>query len=228
MTILTKLLIIAITWVTLFLLYSIQRFLIKDGSLSHSPKIFLSNVSVPAKPPGTLLSKAGVLFVFAVNILTIIIILISAFSASIDQYLEGVKVDLTLLVNIVGSILFVIGNIWGFFAMAFNPNYTPLYHVPPQQFILATQGPYRIIRHPRYTAEAFLNIALFLFTDIWLPVLGLIGWIAIYHQARAEENFLMSLATEEYGEYRQRTGMFFPKPGRKHMVELSRGMWNHH
>lgn len=219
MTLLTKLLIIAITWAALFLLYSLQRFLIKDGFLSHSPKIFLSNSPDPAKAPGTLLSKVGVLFVFAVNILTITLLLISAFSDLVDQYLVQVKIDLPLWVNIIGSILFVTGNIWGFFAMAFNPNYTPLYHVPPSQFILATQGPYRIIRHPRYAAEAFLNIALFLFTGLWLPVLGLIGWVAIYHQARAEENFLMALANKEVGEYRQRTGMFFPKLGRKNTVE---------
>ena len=219
MTIQNKLLIIAITWATLFVLYSIHRFLIKDGFLSHSSKIFLSNVSVPVKSPGPLLSKVGVLFVFAVNIITIILILISALSSSIDQYLVLVKVNLPLWANIVGSMLFVIGNIWGLFAMAFNPNYTPLYKVPPQQFILATQGPYGIIRHPRYASEAFLNIALFLFTGIWLPLLGLIGWVAIYHQACAEENYLMALAAKEYGEYRKKTNMFFPKPRRKHTVE---------
>ena len=219
MTIQNKLLIIAITWATLFVLYSINRFLIKDGVLSHSSKIFLSNVSVPAKPPGTLLSKVGVLFVFAVNIITIILILISALSSSIDQYLVLVKINLPLWANIVGSMLFVIGNIWGLFAMAFNPNYTPLYNVPPQQFILATQGPYGIIRHPRYASEAFLNIALFLFTGIWLPLLGLIGWVAIYHQAHAEENYLMALAAKEYGEYRKKTNMFFPKLRRKRTVE---------
>jgi protein-S-isoprenylcysteine O-methyltransferase Ste14 len=219
MTIQNKLLIIAITWATLFVLYSIKRFLIRDGLLTHSSKVFLSSASAPAKPPGTILSKVGVLFVFAVNIITIILLLIDALSSSIDQYLVLAKVNLPLWANIIGSMLFVIDSIWGFFAMVFNPNYTPLYKVPPQQFILATQGPYGIIRHPRYASEAFLNIALFLFTGIWLPLLGLIGWVAIYQQALAEENYLMALAVKEYGAYRKKTNMFFPKPRRKHTVE---------
>lgn len=45
----------------------------------------------------------------------------------------------------------------------------------------------------------------------WLPLLGLLGWIAIYDQARAEEEILMMLAGEKYEKYRQRTGMFFPR-----------------
>jgi protein-S-isoprenylcysteine O-methyltransferase Ste14 len=219
MTSQNKLLIIAVTWLALFVLYSIDRLLIKGGLRTRSTKGSLTRASVPAKPPGTHLSKVGVLFVFAVNIITIILLLISALSLSIDPYLDWAKVNLPLWANVAGSVLFVIDNIWGYFAMVFNPNYTPLYRVPPQQFILATQGPYAIIRHPRYAAEAFLNIALFLFTGIWLPLLGLIGWAAIYHQARAEENYLMALAAKEYGEYRKKTGMFFPKPRRKHPVE---------
>jgi protein-S-isoprenylcysteine O-methyltransferase Ste14 len=219
MTIQSKLLIIAITWATLFVLYSINRFLFKDRLLPRSSKVFLSNRFAPAKAPGTILSKVGVLFVFAVNIITIILFLIDTLSSSINQSLVLLKVNLPLWATVVGSILFVIDNIWGFLAMVFNPNYTPLYTVPPQQFVLATHGPYGIIRHPRYASEAFQNITLFLFTGIWLPLLGLIGWVAIYHQARAEENYLMALAAKEYGEYRKRTNMFFPKLRRKHTVE---------
>jgi protein-S-isoprenylcysteine O-methyltransferase Ste14 len=204
-----ELLIIALTWVVLFVLYSAIRFLLKDRLLTHSTKIYLPNAPAPAKPPGTLFSKIGVLFVFAVNIITIILVLVDALSSSIGQSLMLVKVNLPYWVQGTGSLLFVIGILWGFFAMIFNPTYTPLYKVPPQPFILATQGPYAIIRHPRYAAEAFLNIALFLFTGIWLPLFGLIGWIAIYHQARAEENYLMAVAAKEYGEYRKKTRMFF-------------------
>ncbi|PKO16181.1 MAG: hypothetical protein CVU39_09140 [Chloroflexi bacterium HGW-Chloroflexi-10] len=211
MTSQTKLLIVAMTWATLFVLYSINRFLIRGRHLTRPSKVFLSSESLSAKPPGTLPSKVGVLFVFIVNIITIILLLIDALSSSIDPYLAPVKVSLPLWVNVAGSILFVIDEIWGFFAMVFNPNYTPLYKVPPHQFILATQGPYGLMRHPRYASEALLNIALFLFTGIWLPLIGLIGWVAVYHQARAEENYLMMLAEKEYGEYRKKTNMFFPK-----------------
>ena len=156
------------------------------------------------------MSKLGVLFVFMVNILTILLTALDAISALPNHSLINMKVNLPQWVNIVGSLLFVIGTLWGFYAMIFNPTYTPLYKWPPGKFVLATQGAYRTTRHPRYAAEALLNTSLFLFTGIWLPLLGLIGWLAIYHQAKAEEDYLMTLAPKEYGEYRQQTNMFFP------------------
>lgn len=214
-----KLLIVAITWAVLFLLYSINRFLLKNTFLKNFTKINRPLVSNLSKPPGTILSKIGVLFVFGINIITILILIIDSLPSSINQYFVVLKVDFPLWVNIIGSVLFVIDDIFGFFAMVFNPNYTPLYKIPPQEFILATQGPYRLIRHPRYTVEAFLNIALFLFTGIWLPMLGLIGWIAIYHQVLSEEGYLMTLAAKEYTEYRNKTNMFVPKFQRKQSIK---------
>lgn len=220
MTSQNQFLIVGITWAVLFVLYSIERFLLRDKLSNHISKGRLVNVpGRAAKPPGTLLSKVGVLFVFVVNIVSIMLLLIAALTSSPGQSLALVKVNLPLWVNAVGGMLFVADTIWGFFAMVFNPNYTPLYSAPPQQFVLATRGPYGITRHPRYTSEAFLNIALFLLTGIWLPLLGLIGWIAIYRQACAEENYLMMLAGKEYGEYRKKTGMFFPKLGGKRLIE---------
>jgi len=43
------------------------------------------------------------------------------------------------------------------------------------------------------------------------PYARLAGVVAIYDQARAEEEILMMLAGEKYEKYRQRTGMFFPR-----------------
>lgn len=216
-----KLSIIAVTWTTLFVLYSINRFLTRGGFLKPSAKILLSSISIPGKAPGTLFSKAGVLLVFLANIASVFLLMVDVLSSATHPTLALVKVDLPLWTNIAGSILFVMNTLWGFFAMIYNPTYTPLYRLPPDQFILATQGPYSRIRHPRYASEAVLNIVLFLFTGIWFSLLGLIGWAAMYYQARAEENYLMALAAKEYGEYRQKTGMFFPKLRRKQQMEHS-------
>ncbi len=207
----TQALIIIVTWGILLLLYALNRYLVKDRLIRRSPKVFLSSEANRAINPGLPLNKYGVIFVFAVNIITFVIIFATAISPSLSLNLALLNVKLPLWTNILGSILFVIDYLWGFFALIYNPNYTPLYKSPPNQFILATQGPYSILRHPRYTSEALLNIALFLFTGIWLPLLGLIGWAAIYYQARAEESYLMRLVPKEYGEYRTKTGMFLPK-----------------
>jgi protein-S-isoprenylcysteine O-methyltransferase Ste14 len=204
-------LIVVVTWGILLILYVLSRYLLKDSLVRYSTQILLLSRPNQANKPGTLLSKTGVLFVFMVNIITFFIMFAAALTPAIDPNLAWIKLDLPLWINILGSILFLIDYIWGLFALIFNPNYTPLYKSPPSHLILATRGPYGIIRHPRYASEAFLNIALFLFTGIWLPLLGLIGWIAIYSQACAEEGYLMEVAPDEYGEYRKKTGMFFPK-----------------
>jgi len=122
-----------------------------------------------------------------------------------------ISVDLPPWVNFSGSILFVLDAVWGLLALLFNPNYTPMFQPMKKQFLLATRGPYAVMRHPRYAAEIWLNVILFLFTGIWLPLLGALGWVAMYYQARAEENLLAALAGEEYDRYRQSTGMFFPR-----------------
>ncbi len=121
------------------------------------------------------------------------------------------KVNLPPWVHVLGGILFVINMVWGLLALLFNPNYTPMFQPMREQFLLARRGPYAVVRHRRYAGEAWLNVVLFMFTGIWLPLLGALGWIAMYHQARAEEEVLITLAGQEYEEYCQRTGMFFPR-----------------
>jgi protein-S-isoprenylcysteine O-methyltransferase Ste14 len=209
-------LVILLTWGVLLLLYGFNKFLIKDKLLTQITTIARPTLHEPTKPPGSLFSKAGLLFVFVVNIFTIILLFVEALSPQKSHLMELVKLSLPLWANIIGCGLFVLGTIWGFFAMIFNPNYTPLYKLPPQEFILATQGPYKITRHPRYAAEALLNISLFLMTGFWLPLLGVLGWVAMFHQAKAEERYLMALAPTEYGEYRKSTNMFLPITFGKH------------
>ncbi len=206
-----QLLIIALTWAPLFVLYSINRFFLKNRFLKRSSTIILPNQPVGVKPPGTFLTQVGALSVFAVNILTIFLVIIAAVPTPICQYVAVVRLDLPLWVQITGSVLFMLNNIWGSLTMIYNPNYTPLYSRPPQGSVLATHGPYALIRHPRYACEALQNLVLFLFTGFWLPLLGLIGWAGMCQQARAEEDYLMRLVPKEYGEYRERTGMFFLK-----------------
>ena len=119
--------------------------------------------------------------------------------------------DLPLWVKATGSVLFVLYSLWGLLVLFYNPNYTPLYKSLQGKYIIVTEGPYRLVRHPRYAAAALGNLIFFLFTGVWLSLLGLLGWPAIYAQGKAEEEFLLALAPEAYGDYHRRTGMFFPR-----------------
>ncbi len=203
--------IIIATWVALLVFLLASRNVVKRYFLEGTTNIRVSDASGQANKPGSSLSQIGALFVFAANIATFALIFTATISPPAVQRLDWISVDLPPWVNFLGSILFVLDAVWGLLALLFNPNYTPMFQPMKKQFLLATRGPYAVVRHPRYAGEIWLNVILFLFTGIWLPLLGALGWVAMYYQARAEENLLAALAGEEYDRYRQSTGMFFPR-----------------
>ena len=207
----TESIIILTTWAALLVFLPSSRNFVKQRFLKDAPKFRISTASDQNNKPGSPLSQIGTLFVFIANIATFALVFPAAISPASIQPLDWLSVHLSPWVSILGSILFVLNAVWGQLVLLFNPNYTPLFQPMRDQFLLATRGPYAVLRHPRYAAEAWLNIILFMFTGFWLPLLGAFGWIAMYHQARAEDEILLALAGDEYEKYRQRTGMFFPK-----------------
>ena len=78
-------------------------------------------------------------------------------------------------------------------------------------YVLATGGPYKYIRHPMYIAKALLVIFFFLATGIWLSLLGALSWIGLSSQAKMEEEALLKKFGKEYQEYIKNTGRLFPK-----------------
>jgi protein-S-isoprenylcysteine O-methyltransferase Ste14 len=79
------------------------------------------------------------------------------------------------------------------------------------KYILATGGPYRVIRHPVYLSESLETIFALLATGIWINAIGVLSWFALRSQAKAEEKALEKLFGKTYTQYKARTGMFFPK-----------------
>lgn len=79
------------------------------------------------------------------------------------------------------------------------------------QYILATGGPYKFVRHPMYTEKIFVLIFLFLATGVLLILLGLLGFIWLPKQAKGEEQLLLELFGEQYLNYMNKKGRFLPK-----------------
>lgn len=79
---------------------------------------------------------------------------------------------------------------------------------------LVTWGPYRMIRHPFYTAYLMAWTAGYLGTGrLWLlPTLA--GMIIVYFTAalKEEDKFASSRLAEQYRTYQQCTGRFLPNP----------------
>jgi len=197
-----------ITWGVLLALYTLNKYVIKHNFLKSPILVDLS--TVPVSRPGSFIAGAGVLFTFVINIAAIGVVFGCALSPSFDNSVRFLRFELPLWVNVTGGVLFVLYSLWGQLVLFYNPNYTPLYKQLRGHYIIATEGPYRLVRHPRYAAAALANLIFFLFTGVWLSLLGILGWAAIYAQGKAEEQFLLTLAPQAYGDYRRRTGMFFP------------------
>jgi protein-S-isoprenylcysteine O-methyltransferase Ste14 len=88
---------------------------------------------------------------------------------------------------------------------------------------LVTDGPYRWIRHPMYTAFYLLHIATFLLTANWFIgltwIAGLTAIIAL--RIKREEAMMVGHFGEQYRLYMQRTGRFFPAIRWKSVVKRS-------
>lgn len=112
-----------------------------------------------------------------------------------------------------------IGTGFGFFAIIFfifvhihlgkNFSYTLIIY---EDHKLIKTGPYKLVRHPMYTAFLFLHSAVFLITGNWFIglywILGLIFVISL--RIRHEEMMLVQEFGEEYISYQKETGALFP------------------
>jgi len=80
---------------------------------------------------------------------------------------------------------------------------------------LVTEGPYRWVRHPFYVCAVMITLAASLVSAnaIFLAAGGLFS-LFLALRTRVEEAHLLSRFGEEYREYRDRTGRFFPRFGR--------------
>jgi protein-S-isoprenylcysteine O-methyltransferase Ste14 len=144
------------------------------------------------------------------SLLTFILIFLCIFDYW-DIFASYIALDLPIWLNWTGIIGIWIQDCWGGLVFAYNVNYTPAYKPMKKEYVLATGGPYRIIRHPMYTAKAFLVIFFFLATGIWLSLFGMITWIVLPSQAKREEKALVNKFGKSYEDYYKKTGRFFPK-----------------
>ena len=79
--------------------------------------------------------------------------------------------------------------------------------------ILITNGPYRVIRHPIYTAFILILGSTLLISDNGLVGLLWIGMtvLEIVSRIRFEEGLMLEYFGDQYREYMKNTGMLLPK-----------------
>ena len=89
-------------------------------------------------------------------------------------------------------------------------NYSTTLHISEEQS-LVTSGPYRYIRHPMYTALIIVGVGMGLLSTSWYFLLPFIATgIVIAFRTRREEEAMIEKFGDEYIQYAQGTGRFFP------------------
>jgi protein-S-isoprenylcysteine O-methyltransferase Ste14 len=83
-----------------------------------------------------------------------------------------------------------------------------------QEHKLVTVGPYRWIRHPLYTFGALLFLSISFIIGSWfIPLIGIPTYAFLVNRTVIEEQMLHERFGEQYQQYTERTGRFFPRLG---------------
>lgn len=131
------------------------------------------------------------------------------------RVLAWAALSLPLWSRILGSVLAMVALLWFVWIhRSLGSNHSSRLTIKDRQ-VLVTDGAYRLIRHPMYSAFYLLHIAVFFLTANWF--IGL-TWLAglsvtIGLRVRREEEMLSRRFGEQYDSYIKRTGRFIPPIG---------------
>lgn len=108
-------------------------------------------------------------------------------------------------------LLCLAGTVFGLWALFHNRigNFR-IYPEPKPNAELVTSGPYRLVRHPMYSALVVMMLGVVAYNGHWLNLLGLVlVAVAVVGKALREERFLNARFTE-YAGYARATPRFIP------------------
>jgi len=120
-------------------------------------------------------------------------------------------IQFPIWVNYVGITVLWFSGILKGTIMVYNINFTLFFMPMKKDFILATGGPYRFVRHPAYVLHVLWALSVFLMTGIQLLLISLFCYLSYILQAYYEEKALKEIFGDSYRNYASKTGMFFPK-----------------
>ncbi|MFX0091367.1 MAG: methyltransferase family protein [Candidatus Hodarchaeota archaeon] len=169
------------------------------------------NLSVDNALPGSRWSHMGVIIGMSTNSLILILVIFLSVFNYWEQIAPFITIDLPREVNWIGITGLWCQYLWGVAVLIYNVNYTPLTKPMKGNYVLATGGPYKIVRHPMYVGKATLTLWIFLATGVWLTIISLVGFLALPYQVKEEEKKLREIFGSIYDDYASRTGNLTPK-----------------
>jgi protein-S-isoprenylcysteine O-methyltransferase Ste14 len=116
-------------------------------------------------------------------------------------------------VQIMGLVVLYVGSLFFAWALGFAGKYLrPSTSGVYANHRLVQDGPLGVVRHPYYVSYVLILVGLSLtLATLWPLLLALCVVIGMGPTAKAEEEQLTALFGEDYQQYQQRVGRFFPK-----------------
>jgi protein-S-isoprenylcysteine O-methyltransferase Ste14 len=128
------------------------------------------------------------------------------------QTLAWAAVPLSLWLRLLGAFFALIALFWFIWIhRSLGNNLSTNLKIKESQELI-TDGPYRWIRHPMYSAFYLLHLAVFFLTANWfIGITWLAGLTAIILlRVKREESMLLTKFGKEYSMYMNNTGRFIP------------------
>ncbi len=176
----------------------------------------LATGSIVEKPRGTLLLQTvnsfNLFFLLVVNPLAAILLIMGRLATMDPTHFIVSEPGILMILELVGLVLYVIGfllMVWALITL--GRNYQLGGSTPRSADKLVVAGPYRLIRHPMYTAALVIALGLAcLVQSLAFFAVFCIYLVLILALVPTEEDALRTAYGEQYGVYRQRTRKLIP------------------
>jgi protein-S-isoprenylcysteine O-methyltransferase Ste14 len=127
-------------------------------------------------------------------------------------FMNDLHIEYSLWLRWVGVVISIIGSVfWIYSQIVLGRYWSPQLQIQNKHKII-TEGPYRYIRHPIYSAMMIWAVGIGLFTaNIIFIVFVLSFFIFFLVRVPKEEVMMIETFGDEYMLYKQSTGKYFPK-----------------
>lgn len=128
-------------------------------------------------------------------------------------WLDFARLPLPMGLRWLGGIMAAAGTaLFGWSHQTLGPNWSGILELS-KDHALVTEGPYRYVRHPMYSAFFMLGIGLFLLSANGLIGVTHLGSIILMYLVRvtAEEEMMLGQFGDAYRHYMNKTGRLFPR-----------------
>src|SRR6185437_2899930 len=107
-----------------------------------------------------------------------------------------------------GATIWLIGSVLAFWPIWYMRR---SFSIEPAARVLATDGPYRLARHPIYATQILMYVGIFLLHATPAFALALIAWFVVLYVRVGYEERVLAAEFREYEHYQSRVGAFWPR-----------------